>query len=189
MTDFSAVERELRDIDDDFNCGRMNAFGTTATHEEILREMKKISELEIQVFFRSCEQIAGSLDEESAIQRTLAEHIAVSRAEKRAVQQAASPGNASATPTVRFADPASPGVTSPTDQTTEASGAASSGRKVVEPESIVKLCDTSFAEIGKMFRAREASLRAIGDNLRQMSKHVVAVNEMVQRAHGASFST
>lgn len=170
MTDFNAVERELRDIDDDFTCGRMNAFGSPVTHEEILREMKKISELEIQVFFRTCEQISTGVDEESAIQRTLSEHVAASRAEPNVVVPL-SPSSAAQ------ADPAGE-----LDLSASTSGRFGSGTK-----SVVRLCDASFAEIGKMFRAREAALRAVGDNLRQMSKHVIAVNEMVQRAHGASF--
>lgn len=195
MADFNVVERELREIEDDFNCGRMNAFGSAVVHEEILREMKKVNELEIQVFYRSCEQIAAGLDDEAAVQRTINEHLAMAKADGGQSGPGGSAGaNVPSTPSASAA--AAPNTPSSSvrlgadgGSQSETQGLASVGRDALRAQSIVRLSDASFAEIGKLFRSREVSLRAVGDNLRQMAKHVATVNELVQRAHGASFGT
>jgi len=45
---FHSVEKELHEIDEDFNTGYMNAFGVQGTHEEIFREVRKVLDLQAQ---------------------------------------------------------------------------------------------------------------------------------------------
>ena len=45
---FHSIEKELHEIDDDFNSGRMNAFGVHATQEEIFREVRKVIDMQTQ---------------------------------------------------------------------------------------------------------------------------------------------
>jgi hypothetical protein len=69
--DFNTAEAELREVERDYAEGRLSAFGAGGTQEEVLREMKKLSELEVQVFIRTCAQVRALADEESLVQRTL----------------------------------------------------------------------------------------------------------------------
>ena len=42
-----SIEQELQDIDEEFTSGRMNAFGDRASQEDIFKEVRKISELQV----------------------------------------------------------------------------------------------------------------------------------------------
>ena len=90
--DFNTVEAELREIDEDFTCGRMNAFGTQTTQDEIGKELRKVSELELQIFFRAASQIKTSCEEESTVQRILAQRTGLP---PEATPQAAAPPSTS----------------------------------------------------------------------------------------------
>lgn len=52
--DFTSVEAELREIEADFSSGRMNAFGSASAQDAFLRELKRIAEIETQVFYKTC---------------------------------------------------------------------------------------------------------------------------------------
>lgn len=67
--DFTAIEAELREIDDDFANGRMNAFGSHSTQEEIQKEFRKINDLELQVFFRAVAAAKATAEEEPTLLR------------------------------------------------------------------------------------------------------------------------
>ena len=51
------VERELRLIEEQFSSGMMNAFGTEKEEEDIMKEIKRISQLQSQVFRRCMDQV------------------------------------------------------------------------------------------------------------------------------------
>ncbi|KAG5484025.1 hypothetical protein LSCM1_05877 [Leishmania martiniquensis] len=59
-SDFSSVEAELRDIEEAFASGRMNAFGSAFTQDAFVHELKRIAEIETQVFYRTCALLKSS---------------------------------------------------------------------------------------------------------------------------------
>jgi hypothetical protein len=69
--DVNTVECELREIDDDFASGRMSAFGAPATHESIVKELRKLSELEQQVFIRTNSIIKATVGQDHALQKVI----------------------------------------------------------------------------------------------------------------------
>lgn len=66
-TDFNSVEAELQEIEADFASGRMNAFGSTTMQETFLRELKRIAEIETQVFYKTCGILKTSNAQEHAM--------------------------------------------------------------------------------------------------------------------------
>ncbi|CBZ24751.1 conserved hypothetical protein [Leishmania mexicana MHOM/GT/2001/U1103] len=60
QSDFSNVEAELRDIEETFTTGRMNAFGSASTQDAFVHELKRIAEIETQVFYRTCALLKSS---------------------------------------------------------------------------------------------------------------------------------
>ncbi|KAG5509549.1 hypothetical protein JKF63_06254 [Porcisia hertigi] len=54
QSDFGDVETELRDIEETFANGRMNAFGSAPMQDAFVHELKRIAEIETQVFYRTC---------------------------------------------------------------------------------------------------------------------------------------
>lgn len=65
----NTVESELRDIDADFAAGRMSAFGTPASHDEIVKVLRKVNEPEMQVFLITTAQVSSN--EHAQMLRTL----------------------------------------------------------------------------------------------------------------------
>nr|CCC95024.1 conserved hypothetical protein [Trypanosoma congolense IL3000] len=53
-SDFNSVELELRKIEQDFASGNMGLFGIPATREGFVRELGKISDIETQIYYRTC---------------------------------------------------------------------------------------------------------------------------------------
>ncbi|AYU77130.1 hypothetical protein conserved [Leishmania donovani] len=60
QSDFNNVETELRDIEETFTTGRMNAFGSASTQDAFVHELKRIAEIETQVFYRTCALLKSS---------------------------------------------------------------------------------------------------------------------------------
>ncbi|CBH17365.1 hypothetical protein, conserved [Trypanosoma brucei gambiense DAL972] len=52
--EFNSVEMELREIEQDFTSGNMSAFGTPATREGFVRELCKIADIETQIYYKTC---------------------------------------------------------------------------------------------------------------------------------------
>ncbi|KAK7195162.1 hypothetical protein NESM_000440500 [Novymonas esmeraldas] len=64
---FTNVETELRDIEEAFATGRMNAFGSAATQDAFVHELKRIAEIETQVFYRTCALLKSSSTNEHTL--------------------------------------------------------------------------------------------------------------------------
>ena len=201
---FNTIEADLRDIDEDFTAGRMNAFGVAATHDEIMKEMKKVGELELQIFFRTTEQMKAAAEDESTISRVLQEFSTTNKVAEDMERMPASPehpvsGHSRSTTrdyedstNASFVNQSSPSAKAKGDIGEESgSGAppeATPSRPETSGESMIKKTDKTFDEIAKLFRAKEASMRTIGENLRQISQHVSTVNELAQKAHSGAFT-
>lgn len=71
--ELSVVESELKQIDNAFTAGRMNAFGTQQTSDEIIREMRNVSLMQTQIFFKTAARIKSSGDEETAFEKALSQ--------------------------------------------------------------------------------------------------------------------
>ncbi|KAG5505258.1 hypothetical protein JIQ42_07465 [Leishmania sp. Namibia] len=68
QSDFSSVEAELRDIEEAFASGRMNAFGSASTQDAFVHELKRIAEIETQVFYRTCALLkSGNTNEHTLV--------------------------------------------------------------------------------------------------------------------------
>ncbi|GET86913.1 hypothetical protein, conserved [Leishmania tarentolae] len=59
QSDFN-VEMELRDMEETFATGRMNAFGSASMQDAFVHELKRIAEIETQVFYRTCALLKSS---------------------------------------------------------------------------------------------------------------------------------
>lgn len=70
-SDFNSVEAELREIEKEFASGRMNAFGTASTQESFIRELKRIADIETQIFYRTCAIIKSSTEEDHSLLTTI----------------------------------------------------------------------------------------------------------------------
>ncbi|RNC37605.1 hypothetical protein TcCL_NonESM13222, partial [Trypanosoma cruzi] len=64
QNEFNSVEAELREIEEDFASGQMNAFGTAATKENFVRELRRIADIETQVFYKTCGLLSASTSED-----------------------------------------------------------------------------------------------------------------------------
>lgn len=62
-----SVEAELQQIEDEFASGRMNAFGSMATQDAFVSELRQIADIETQVFYRMCRILKNSKEDEHAI--------------------------------------------------------------------------------------------------------------------------
>ncbi|KPI88636.1 hypothetical protein ABL78_2240 [Leptomonas seymouri] len=67
QSDFTNVEAELRDIESAFAVGRMNAFGSASTQDAFVHELKRIAEIETQVFYRTCALLKSSSTNEHTL--------------------------------------------------------------------------------------------------------------------------
>jgi hypothetical protein len=195
---FRSIEDELRELDDDFQMGRMNAFGTAATHDEIMKEIKKISDLELQIFYRTVDAVKTAIEEEPIVNRLLTNHTdlsAVLNEDMRAEFEELGGFEPSAASPAQPTSPSQVGMDflsgslharrenrggqsegSPSSPADRASAESSA-------ESMMKATDRSFEEVARTFRNRQVAMKAIGENLRQMSRHVANVNDLNQRAH------
>eukprot|EP01012_Entosiphon_sulcatum_P024964 TRINITY_DN3023_c0_g1_i1.p1 TRINITY_DN3023_c0_g1~~TRINITY_DN3023_c0_g1_i1.p1 ORF type:complete len:138 (-),score=47.07 TRINITY_DN3023_c0_g1_i1:157-570(-) len=57
------VEGELRVIDTEFASGAMNAFGSAADEDDVLKEMRRVTQLQSQIFRRCLDQLRQNSDE------------------------------------------------------------------------------------------------------------------------------
>ncbi|KAH9600234.1 hypothetical protein LSM04_009618 [Trypanosoma melophagium] len=64
QSEFNSVEAELREIEEEFASGQMNAFGTATTKENFVRELRKIADIETQVFYKACGLLSASSSED-----------------------------------------------------------------------------------------------------------------------------
>ncbi|EPY23758.1 hypothetical protein STCU_07482 [Strigomonas culicis] len=242
-TDFTSVDAELQEIEADFTSGRMNAFGDMNTQESFLREMRRIAEIETQVFYRSCTLLKTSSESEYAILTSMFASAQPPPGSKAAPSGRPPPltstnsisftgrGGSGGGPSSRPSSPLSrsfqrlsvTGVpngstfdpnTSGGVPLTEAAtvnntsnsytlgnsgtsvGGPSFGAAAApvgsEPKSAGDRTgrsgfdDHSFDEISEHYRMLEADFAAVGDNLRQISKHVVQLNTMSEQVNSAA---
>lgn len=222
---FNTAEAELRSIDLDFAAGRLSAFGSGSSHEEVVRELKKIADLEVQVFIRSTAQLRALHDEEQLVHKTLKEFTEMRSAHSAAAAvsipriattslaaEAGAPStsaSSAATPstgtTAVFANNATSNEfpSNPQAFVTQAVQALAAGGNAAPavgesatptvatgdnaaPWNLLGGSDKAFEQIGKLFRVKEASMKAISENMRQMAKHVAASNESLQQAHAST---
>ena len=155
--DINTVEAELRDIDDDFTSGRMNAFGTPATHEAIVKELRKISELELQVFIRTNSIIKATVGEDHGLQKVIF---------------------GSAPQSSSHADPQ-------VQQQHQIASSSSAGQQDAATSMMMGFTDKAFDEFSRHFRLMETAFNVVGDNLRHMSKHLATLNETVGKVNAA----
>lgn len=66
-SEFDSVEAELQDIEEAFATGRMNAFGSAATQDAFVQELKRIADIETQVFYRTCAILKTASSDEHAM--------------------------------------------------------------------------------------------------------------------------
>jgi hypothetical protein len=211
--DYNTVEAELREIEADFAGGRLGAFGSATSQEEVMRELGKVGQLEVQVFIRTCAQIRALSEEEGLVQRTLREHASLAGGGAGAApasghQRTGSKSGDAQTPPPPpdgeadgvMASPAANG--SSTLASVSPRGAAASSASFADMGANASMAgpglgggdvwslhgstDKAFEDMAKLFKAKEAALKASADNLRQMAKHVGNANDALQRAHGGS---
>jgi hypothetical protein len=207
--DYNTVEAELREIESDFAGGRLGAFGSAASQEEVMREFGKVGQLEVQVFIRTCAQIRALSEEEGLVQRTLREHAGAncSAAHQRTGSRQAEksdtpPPDGETAASAAGENVTSPGgISSPVNRQPPSMGSmagasasfagndpAMSGMNNAsmaggEVWSLHGSTDKAFEDMAKLFKAKEAALKASADNLRQMAKHINNANDVLQRAH------
>ncbi|EPY39645.1 hypothetical protein AGDE_04283 [Angomonas deanei] len=210
--DFNSIEAELEEIEEDFSSGRMNAFGNAQTQEAFLKELRRIAEVETQVFYRSCALIKASNAEEHAL---LTKMFAAAQP-----PPSATTANSATAPNVPDVFASSMNFnrnvfnnsmlgqsfnnsiyTSPlsrplpgNDENTNTSNATNHNTTYTNNGSLTGATsapwgnecgfdDRCFEEVEERFRQLEADFTAIGDNMRQISKHVVQLNSMSEQVN------
>ena len=200
-----SIEMELRDIEDDYAAGRMGAFGGAGVADNVLKAMQKVQELQQQLYLRTLSHARSSLDDDDAmrsllrassnVHRTAAsvaptggrappDHAAASSSGSHGIDaNSATPPAGSATGGAgRSASGATP---SSSVQSRAAIGVESGGLSTpgpstssggVGPSSSVQT-DHIFDEMSRVFRVREASMKVIAENMRQIRGCVLSANE------------
>lgn len=217
--EFNSVETELREIEEEFASGRMNAFGTAATKENFVRELRKIADIETQVFYKTCGLLSASIAEDHLMRAMLFATVdpsgpsagTVSNSDECSTTMGTtrslakdnrdadngnghnSGGNANgkvgrnetgagdergspASPDGRFGPNVSP--------ETREGGAGAAGFSDAELPpwgGDAGFSDRPFLDVSRHFKMLEGEFTAIGENLRQVSKHVLRLNDIAER--------
>eukprot|EP00760_Papus_ankaliazontas_P025572 PhM_4_TR2791/c0_g1_i1/m.62962 len=61
---FHIIEKELQEIDDDFNSGRMNAFGSLQNQDDIFKDVRRVGEMQTQRHAKNAGLMAPIKEEE-----------------------------------------------------------------------------------------------------------------------------
>lgn len=210
MSDFNTVEAELREIENDFTSGSMNAIGSAAMQEALLRELRRIAEVETQVFYKTCSLLKGGNAEEHTMLTNL---FAAAQLPPQALEGTGERGEmppASSecpSPTSRGAvaragdsgRPTRPRSPSMAAGDSALAGGLSAGKlgmngkdspnstaahiKPSEWRNEDGLPDKAFEDVAARFAMLEAGFVSIGDLLRQVSQHTVQINEATEHSN------
>lgn len=241
QTDFTSVEAELQEIESDFSSGRMNAFGSAQAQDAFLRELKRIAEVETQVFYRTCSILkSGNSDDHAVLTgvfasarpppqaaannhgggtttatdpsgRTspLSQSTPVGSSHRRGTSTSGGGGGGfGRTGGGSFGAFASPGGSLASLPTLVGEGSASGGRFATSAASRsfgyhgsgagsgaaphIKsrewgnesgFPDNAFENVAQRFKLLEADFNVLGAQLRQVSTHVVQLNDMSEEVN------
>ncbi|RNF07773.1 hypothetical protein TraAM80_03147 [Trypanosoma rangeli] len=210
QNEFNSVEAELREIEEDFASGQMNAFGTAATKENFVRELRRISDIETQVFYKTCGLLSASISEDHLMRAMIfagadpscaggggsnnnnsdecSTTVTTTHSHGRdnsatASYPTKSVDNDTAVPS-KAAASFSPGSSSE-KKGKNAGAAAEPGFNDAAPSpwsNDAGFTDRPFQDVSRHFKLLEGEFTAIGEHLRQISKRVMNLNEIAERA-------
>lgn len=181
MDNFGSVESELRDIEADFVSGRMNAFGSAATQDLFLRELKKIADVETQVFYKTCSILKYSTEEEHSMLKNM------SASSQQSAKPTSSVNSTKTKPSTR--GNTSPGSRSYNDipsLRTQGSMMQSQGNTVQQSRTQTaegNFSDKSFEDVAVHFRTLESDFSILGDHLKEISRHVMQLNDISEQVN------
>ncbi|CAJ1019538.1 hypothetical protein NXY56_001542 [Leishmania guyanensis] len=239
-SDFNNVERELRDIEETFATGRMNAFGSASTQDAFVHELKRIAEIETQVFYRTCALLKSS----STNEHTLVTNLYASaqpppqsqRSGPAAMSTSSNPGNGSFcanssgpvsplhrgsmsqrsyTPLVPAVAGGLSGMSMPNSNAYSPGASRRQSRQGWESSTAYPFsgvsdggvspgaappihqgewgnedgfADKAFEDVATHFEELESQFFSLGDYLRDISKHVIRLNDMSKQVNnGVNF--
>jgi hypothetical protein len=239
QSDFTNVETELRDIENAFATGRMNAFGSASTQDAFVHELRRIAEIETQVFYRTCALLKSSNTNGHNLvtnmyasaqpppqsQRTAASNnngnfgdssfrgSSTTLDSSMLYRSGASPSSAAPrsgyTSVAPFAmsgngrsSMASPGMSRPqsrhgresatpstfgaTNESTLATTTAAPHLRQSEWVNEDGFADKAFEDVAAHFDELELQFTSLGDYLREISKHVILLNDMSEQVNSGT---
>ncbi|ESS64805.1 hypothetical protein TcG_06567 [Trypanosoma cruzi] len=212
QNEFNSVEAELREIEEDFASGQMNAFGTAATKENFVRELRRIADIETQVFYKTCGLLSASTSEDHLMRTMMlasadapcaggggggasssnnSDEGNTTVATTRSFGRENNSSNSYATKSMKkdVANPPkmsggfSPGSPSesrgPGTENSASPGFSDAGPPPWSNDA--GFTDRPFQDVARHFKLLEGEFTAIGEHLRQISKHVLQLNEIAER--------
>lgn len=238
QSEFTNVETELRDIENAFATGRMNAFGSASTQDAFVHELRRIAEIETQVFYRTCALLKSSNTNEHNLvtnmyasaqpppqsQRTTANNNNFGDSSFRASSTAldssmlyrSSVSTSTAPPLPRNSYGGVPSSAMNGGRSNMVSPGASrpqsrSGRDSVSPSQFGAnnegspstagtaphirqsewmnedgFADRVFEDVAAHFDDLESQFTSLGDYLREISKHVIRLNDMSEQVNSGT---
>lgn len=228
QADFKSVEAELREIECDFASGRMNAFGSAQGQDAFLRELKRIAEIETQVFYKTCSILKSGNTADHAL---LTNVFASAQPPPQARTTAGASTTAGRSPGSRVVSPSKAGSSaragslgasfdssgglgeSSAGKLSRGYGSAASGVfasgvftavesgsanstandgtgaaphiRSAEWSNETGFPDRVFEDVAERFRSLEADFSVLGNQLRQVSQHVMQLNAMSEEDNKA----
>ncbi|KPA76507.1 hypothetical protein ABB37_07808 [Leptomonas pyrrhocoris] len=229
QSDLTNVEAELHDIEVAFATGRMNAFGSASTQDAFVQELRRIAEIETQVFYRTCALLKSSNTDEHALVTNMYASAQPPPQSQRAAANGTNFGNSSivldSSALFRSGNPAlaprssftavpssstnvgrsgmlSPGVSRPQSRNGRESivgatpgpfgvmsdsslGTASAAPHIHQSEwgNEDGFADKAFEDVAAHFDELESQFTSLGDYLRDISKHVIRLNDMSEQVN------
>lgn len=175
MDTMNTVEEELKAIEETFASGRMNAFGTSADHEQVMKEFRFLADLEVQVFVLTSNMLEKSNERDYEVQRSL-------------LPMSSSPAPGSTQDHSRGQQQGQN--SSGADETPLRSVRGLSASALLPAQSPMEgLSDASFETVAQHFALFEESFTKIGENMRKMSLHVKSLNEKAERLNNGSIAS
>ncbi|RNF20499.1 uncharacterized protein Tco025E_03761 [Trypanosoma conorhini] len=206
QNEFNSVEAELREIEEEFASGHMNAFGTATTKENFVRELRRISDIETQVFYKTCGLLSASTSEDHLMRAMVfagadqscggsgnnnseegSSTAATAHSHGRESSGAAKPVKDGVATPPQLGASFSPGT--PLEQRGKEAGGPmeavfSDAAPAPAPppwSNDAGFTDRPFQDVSRHFKLLEGEFTAIGEHLRQISKHVMQLNEIAER--------
>lgn len=164
------VEEELQRVEDDFHSGRMNAFGNQSTHERMEKELRKIRELDEWIFAKVCNCLERDEMAEWHFRRDVEPVPVASSEAPSAARQEMGGAN----------QPAS---------STGAAAASATTSNTATVYGMRCVSDAAFESAASYFTNLDKEFVDIGESLRKMSNHVVALNQLADVSHQVAASS
>ena len=190
--DVSSVEAQLAEIEEEYSSGRMNAFGPAMTHDAMTKELRKIADLELQIFLRSSNVLKLGVESDFLVQNAV---VSGTGGPSGAGDASSAGGSLDTTLRDRSMDALErslsistslPTGVSPRNTASTARGGADSPQQQQQQPFKPHLYDRCFQDVTRHLRALEASFDFVGDSLRHISRHVLTLNDMAEKVNATA---